>query len=327
MTRTIRGVLRTLSLIGLAFLSTSALRATISVTLTPSLASPQPVGTVITWTATVEDTAAGTHEYQFSVGPTGGPLAIVKDFTTVTTFPWTAGEGSSVGSNGVTFTLAEGSYQVSVVAQNITNNTVSAPAAQTYVVTTRLNNGLDSITPTANPLVALFTAQKCVTGNTIKVFFQPAPGQSQAAGQAMQSTNPIPCSEINGANFYIAGMYPRVRPTRCITRTFSPLRHAAPRGINPDIHNRRDPVRSHVPTHYRSDTGGTAQQRYGADSLPSRLHCGQGGAVAGADHRDRFIRERALVLQHPNRRADAHRTGRQDVPLQRPQPQSVSQHL
>ena len=58
MTKTISGHLRTLSLIGLALLSTSAL-ASISVTLSPSPAGPQPVGTIITWTATVQDTAAG----------------------------------------------------------------------------------------------------------------------------------------------------------------------------------------------------------------------------------------------------------------------------
>src|SRR5215472_2908717 len=76
MTKTISGLLRILSLVvELAFLSTSALHASISVTLSPSPAGPQPVGTIITWTATVQDTEQGTHEYQFSVGPANGPLA------------------------------------------------------------------------------------------------------------------------------------------------------------------------------------------------------------------------------------------------------------
>src|SRR5215831_9231981 len=86
-TKRING-LRTLCLLGLALLSTSALHADISVTLSPSPAGPQPVGTIITWTATVQDSEQGTHEYQFSVGPANGPLAIVRDYNLPNTFPW-----------------------------------------------------------------------------------------------------------------------------------------------------------------------------------------------------------------------------------------------
>ena len=79
MNKTVNGLLRTVSLIALAVLSTSALHASISVTLSPSVASPKPVGTVVIWTATVQDSVGGTHEYQFSVGPEGGPAAIVRN--------------------------------------------------------------------------------------------------------------------------------------------------------------------------------------------------------------------------------------------------------
>ena len=120
MTKTIGGLLRTLSLLGLAFLATNAF-ATISVTLTPSPASPQPVGTVITWTATVSDTAPGTHEYQFSVGPAGGPLAIVHDFKLARTLAWA-------------FSQTEGTYQVKVVVQNTSNQT-SAQDTRSFAVT------------------------------------------------------------------------------------------------------------------------------------------------------------------------------------------------
>ena len=69
MTKTVSSLLRAVSLIALAMLCTSALHADISVTLSPSPAGPQPVGTIITWTATVHDTEPGAHEYRFSVGP------------------------------------------------------------------------------------------------------------------------------------------------------------------------------------------------------------------------------------------------------------------
>ncbi len=188
MTKTIGGLMRALFLIALTFLSTGALRATISVTLSPSPAGPQPVGTIITWTATVQDTESGEHEYRYSVGPAGGSTAIVYDFGQSNTFPWA-------------FSQTEGTYKVSVVAKNTSNNT-TAQATHNFVVTTRLRGGLDSVTSTANPLVALFSAQTCVPGNFIRVRF------NQAGSSVSQTTNSIPCSHTNSSNFYIAGMYP-----------------------------------------------------------------------------------------------------------------------
>jgi hypothetical protein len=189
MTKTISGLLRILSLVvELAFLSTSALHASISVTLSPSPAGPQPVGTIITWTATVQDSEQGTHEYQFSVGPANGPLAIVRDYNLPNTFPWA-------------FSQTEGTYQVGVVVQNTSNNT-SAQAAENFVVTSLRQNGVDVVVPTANPLVALFSGPPCAKGNFVRVRF------NQTGSSVSQTTNSIPCSPTNSANFYIAGMYP-----------------------------------------------------------------------------------------------------------------------
>ncbi len=188
MTKIIRALLRNLILIGLVFFSTCALHAAISVTLSPSPAGPQPVGTIITWTATVQDTASGTHEYRFSVGPANGRLAIVQDFGLAKTLLWA-------------FSQTEGTYQVKVLVQNISNNT-SAHAAANFVVTSLRLNGLDAVTPTANPLVALFSGPPCNIHNTVRVRF------NQAGSSVSQTTNAIPCSTTNSANFYIAGMYP-----------------------------------------------------------------------------------------------------------------------
>ncbi len=187
MNKTIGGGLRTLCLLGLALLSTSAL-ASISVTLSPSPAGPQPVGTVITWTATVSDTASGTHEYRFTVGPAAGPFQIVRDFNLSNTFPWA-------------FSQTEGTYKVRVVVQNTSNQT-SNFAAVNFVVTSRRPNGLDAVTPTANPLVALFSGPPCDIHNTVRVRF------NLLGSSVSQTTNAIPCSSTNSANFYIAGMYP-----------------------------------------------------------------------------------------------------------------------
>ncbi len=176
--------------IALLFLVSLAaqVEATITVTLAPSPAGPQPVGTVITWTATVSDTASGKHQYRFSVGPANGSLAIVRDYQLANTFQWA-------------FSQTEGTYQVKVLVQNISNNT-SAHAKENFVVTTRRVNGLDVVSPTANPLVALFSGPPCKVGNSVRVRF------NELGRSVSQVTNAIPCSATNSANFYIAGMYP-----------------------------------------------------------------------------------------------------------------------
>jgi arylsulfate sulfotransferase len=188
MTKTIRGLSRTVSLIGFTFFSTIALHATISVTLSPSPAGPQPVGTIITWTATVSDTATGAHEYQFSEGPSNGPLAIVWDYGQSNIFRWA-------------FSQTEGTYQVKVVVRNTSNQT-SASATDSFVVTSLRLNGHDAVNPTANPLVALFSGPPCMVGNSVRVRF------NLTGSSVSQTTNAIHCSATNSANFYIAGMYP-----------------------------------------------------------------------------------------------------------------------
>ena len=188
MTETISRLLRTVSLIGLALVCTSALHADISVTLSPSPTGPQPVGTIITWTATVQDSEQGPHEYRFSIGPDNGSLAIVRDFGQANTMQWA-------------FSKTEGTYKVKVLVNNTSNGT-SAKASEKFVVTSRRINGVDVITPTMHPLVALFSGPACARGNFVRVRF------NQTGSSVSQTTNSIPCSPTNSANFYIAGMYP-----------------------------------------------------------------------------------------------------------------------
>src|SRR5271155_2456747 len=65
----------------------SAARAQ-TVTLTPSVASPQMLGTPVGWTATVQSPVSGhTYDYQFSV-TFNGQKQIVRDFNLPNTFTW-----------------------------------------------------------------------------------------------------------------------------------------------------------------------------------------------------------------------------------------------
>ncbi len=201
MSKTINGLLRTLCLIGLALLSTSAL-ASISVTLSPSPASPQPLATTITWTATVTDSSGGGHEFQFSVAPNGGPAAIVRDYRTINSFQWTP-------------SMKEGTYTITVVARNIsTGGTASASAP--FTATARLINGHAAVYPASNPLVAFFTTASCQVPNFMRVRFTPTSTVPPGGITASMTTNLVSCRFQVGSknpdntsmNFYIAGMYP-----------------------------------------------------------------------------------------------------------------------
>ncbi len=193
-----QGILRKLALAVLAFVvmvgPASEARA---VTLTPSVASPQKLGTPITWTATIQHPQAGhTYGYQFSV-TFNGQTQILSDFGPANTFTWTP------------FTV-EGTYQFSVVARDSTTlpAAILADVSVSYTllpwVSTPLAAGV--VNPTAHPLVALFSGPPCAAGHQMLVRFRPAtPTGSQNPN--FMTTNMVPCSQ-NSANFYVAGMYP-----------------------------------------------------------------------------------------------------------------------
>ena len=72
-----------------AFLSLAALSTTLCVPtygrvairlLHPSAASPQAIGTPVTWTARATDSGAGPLTFQFSVQSPGGSFLVVRDF-------------------------------------------------------------------------------------------------------------------------------------------------------------------------------------------------------------------------------------------------------
>ena len=79
--------------------------ATLTVSLGSSPASPQPVGTPVTWTATATDTEAGSLDYQFSVAGHNGVFQVVQDYSETATMTWAPSDH-------------EGSFSISVIARN-----------------------------------------------------------------------------------------------------------------------------------------------------------------------------------------------------------------
>jgi arylsulfate sulfotransferase len=163
----------------------------ITVTLNPSVPSPELLGTSVTWTAMIQGGQQGhTYDYQFSAAPQG-QTQIVRDFDLPNSFVW------------VPWTV-EGNYTVTVVARDITSQpyTVYPPVSAQYtlnpIVTT---NGQSAVNLTSHPLVALFSAGPCTVGHSIRVRFH------LNTSQATTTTNAVPCSSTS-ANFLVAGMLP-----------------------------------------------------------------------------------------------------------------------
>jgi len=155
--------------------------------LTPSLTSPQPVGTTIMWTATATDVDPGTLDYRFSTKSGSAPnFAIVRDFHPSHSFEWTMGE-------------RDGGFLILVTARNTSTGTVHSKVAF-FQISSRAVGAAPAVNPTGHPLVALYSAPPCTTGDSMRVRFK---------AQGASNSDMTPFKDCNGSfsmNFYIAGM-------------------------------------------------------------------------------------------------------------------------
>jgi arylsulfate sulfotransferase len=176
---------------GVAFANATAPAGPLSITLSPSLQSPQQLGANIVWTATVNNAPPGhIYDYQFSAA-LQGTSQVVRDFDLPNAFTW------------VPYTV-EGTYVVSVIVRDITQQPylIFPRALAKYVLLPWVTTpGGSIVNPTSHPLVALFSAGPCTVGHSLRVRFQ------QSGAQASMTTNSVPCSS-NSANFLVAGMLP-----------------------------------------------------------------------------------------------------------------------
>jgi hypothetical protein len=177
-------------------LAQAPLGATVAiVSMTPSLASPQPLGTPVTWTITATDTNPNSLIFQFNVAFGSGSYTMVRDFNagTLSSGVWTA-------QPFVWNTIAgEGTYNIEVIAKDFVSGET---ATQTFsYMLTPLATSTATVAGTANPLVALFSAPSCASGSAMRVAFY-------TGTNAPAYTNWTPCQAPESMNFYIAGMLP-----------------------------------------------------------------------------------------------------------------------
>src|SRR5437773_736632 len=157
------------------------------VSLAPSKAAPQLVGEGISWTATATDCGT-TPVYQFSVAPDGGAFRVVRDFSPANAFAWTP--------------MQEGAYDIEVTVKDGYQATETTTAVMADAVASRVTGSEAVITPTLNPLVALYSAPP---SSSASVFVQ-----FSVAGDSpsWRNTNTLPVAPGKSTNFFVAGMLP-----------------------------------------------------------------------------------------------------------------------
>ncbi len=160
----------------------------ISVQLLTSVPSPQPVGTPVGLTSSIglESLTRDMFVFQFSVSVKGGPFRIVRDFSQPPSFVWTPD-------------LFE---QTATIRVKVRNNETKATgqAELPFQIVSRIKGSTSTVTPTSNPLVALFSAPPCPQGSQFRVAFH-------AEGEESVSRTPSqPCQGSISSNVYVAGM-------------------------------------------------------------------------------------------------------------------------
>jgi hypothetical protein len=157
------------------------------VSLAPSVPAPQLVGERVTWTATATDVGA-TPIYQFSAAPHGGAFHVLRDFSPANSFSWTP--------------MQEGTYDIEVIVKDGYQATETTSAVAADAVSSRVTGSQAVVTPTANPLVALYSVPSSPASTVIVEF--------AVAGDhpAWRNTDARPVVPGKSTNFFVAGMLP-----------------------------------------------------------------------------------------------------------------------
>jgi arylsulfate sulfotransferase len=173
----------------MAAVSVCVAETPLSVRLVSTLPSPQPVGTPIGFTAqpsAVGPSVRDRFNFQYSASVNGGSFHIVRDYSQDFTFAWTPD-------------LFEQNVTIRVKVRDDDAKT-TAQAEMSFQFVSRVKGKVPVVTPTAHPLVALFSAPPCPQGSQFRVAFH-AEGE-----EAISRTPAQPCRGALSSNVYVAGM-------------------------------------------------------------------------------------------------------------------------
>jgi len=168
-----------------AFAALPQVQAAMSASLSPSVSSPSPLGTLVTWSAAAPGASPGVLWYRFRSRPQGGDFRIIRDYGPYNTLDWTAAGH-------------EGTYEVELSVRNLDTGEAAVTSVQ-YQMTSRVTGAAPVISPTANPLVFLYSAPPCPAGGQMYVRFVSPDGYEQR-------TPSKACLAGLSMNFYLAGL-------------------------------------------------------------------------------------------------------------------------
>src|SRR5258708_3802759 len=160
---------------------------TCTVSLTPSISSPQFVGQRVVWTTTATNCGdAPVYQYKVAFTSASSKFRVTRDFNLANTLAWGP--------------MQEGSYAVMVTVKSGFDAADSTSGVVPFSIQPLVTGDQAALSPTLNPLVALYSAPACDNGS-IYVRFRPV---SDTNDLPWKSTNSQTCSSGQSRNFLIA---------------------------------------------------------------------------------------------------------------------------
>lgn len=153
--------------------------------LVPNLPSGQPVGTEVIWDIIPVEPLL--YEYRLSYIRGNEDMQIMYDYGTKQSFEWVP--------------LEEGFYVVVASIREKATGEINQ-LTKTFILQPRATTA-PVVSPTAHPLVALYSAPACTAGNQLRVVFL------LQGGTRVASTDMKPCQTGHSLNFYVGGMRPQ----------------------------------------------------------------------------------------------------------------------
>ena len=177
---------RLLGLLVLAGLGCAA--SPFSVRLLASACSSQPIGVRVGLQPFEDSAPGGMAVYRYSISANAGPFRIIRDYSQDPAFVWSP-------------ELYEHDATVRVSVR-INETKDIATGDLSYRIVARVKGSAPQITPSANPLVALFSAPACPEGSKFQVALR------REGDEATSRTPAQPCRPSLTNNVYVAGMRP-----------------------------------------------------------------------------------------------------------------------
>jgi hypothetical protein len=143
------------------------------------------VGAPVHFSASTDFPDGSTVRYRYRARRAGGEFETIRDFGPQTDLDWTTID-------------RDGTYQIEVAAQNLDTGETTFALAN-IALGALIQNGKETVTPTSNALVFIFSSPACKAGGRMRVSFH-------TDGGATTNTPFKNCTPAHPLNFYLAGM-------------------------------------------------------------------------------------------------------------------------